>query len=252
MQTIKSLLTVAVLHLCTISLHAQIVNIEGKRIATDTVGFAGSLGINLSASKFTQSFVAANINGHLQYKTKKDLILLISDYEVVNAGGENFNNSGFLHLRYNRKLSKVIRSELFTQAQYNSVTKLDVRLLNGLGLRFKLSQYERAKFYWGVAAMYEHEQVEDEGTMNDVRLSSYLTFTLRPEKTVVFSNTTYAQPRIDNFADYRISNNSRLQFDITKQLKFVTNFSFLYDAKPPIEVPKVNYQIRNGLTYKFN
>jgi len=238
------------LHYCQSSF-SQIVNIEGKRIATDTVGFAGSLGVNLTASKFTQSFVASNLHGHLQYKTRKDLFLFIADYEVVNAGGEDFNNSGFLHLRYNRKLGKVIRAEVFTQAQYNSVTKLEVRLLNGAGLRFKLSQYERAKFYWGMAAMYEYEQVQDEGTMNDIRLSTYLTFTMKPEKTVLFSNTTYAQPRVNTFSDYRIANNSRLVFDITSKLKFVTNFSFLYDAKPPIDVPQVNYQIKNGLTYKF-
>ena len=100
--------------------NCQIVNIEKKRIATDTTGFAGKIGISMSASKYKESFVSADLNGQIQFKTKKNLYIAIVDYQVVNAGGESFNNSGFFHLRYNRKLSSVIRFEAFSQAQYNS------------------------------------------------------------------------------------------------------------------------------------
>jgi len=251
MKLIYSLVIGLLLTCLSINSTAQIVNIEGKRIATDTTGFAGKVGVALNASKYAQSYVAANLHSHLQYKTTKDFYLFIADYEVVNAGGESFNNSAFAHLRYNRKLSKVIRWEIFSQAQYNSVTKIQLRLLNGLGLRFKMSEYERAKFYWGISAMYEHEDVQDISPVDDIRLNSYLTFTLQPEETVKFINTTYAQPLAKTFSDYRISNTSKLIFDITKKLKFITDFSFLYDSKPPIDIPQVNYQIRNGLTYKF-
>ena len=97
------------------------------------------------SARFTQSFVAADINGQIQWKTNKNLYLLVGDFQIVNAGGESFNNSGFGHFRFNRKISPVIRGELFTQIQYNSVTKITRRILNGVGLRFKLSPYETAK-----------------------------------------------------------------------------------------------------------
>jgi len=142
MKLIYSLVIGLLLTCLSINSTAQIVNIEGKRIATDTTGFAGKVGVALNASKYAQSYVAANLHSHLQYKTTKDFYLFIADYEVVNAGGESFNNSAFAHLRYNRKLSKVIRWEIFSQAQYNSVTKIQLRLLNGLGLRFKMSIYD--------------------------------------------------------------------------------------------------------------
>ena len=100
--------------------------------------------------------------------------------------------------------------------------------------------------------MYEYEEVSDPEILNkNMRLSSYFTFTLRPEKTVSFTNTTYAQPRIGNFSDYRLSNSAKLIFDITTKLKFVTDFNFLYDAFPPVDIPKVNYQVKNGLVYNF-
>lgn len=238
--------------LCIPETEAQIINMENKRIATDTTGFAGKMGVSLSAARFTQSFVAADISGQIQYKTLRDLYLLVGDFQIVNAGGESFNNSGFGHLRYNRKFSDVVRGEVFTQIQYNSVTKIKSRFINGMGLRFKLSPYETAKIYWGISAMYEYEEVTDPDILNqDIRLSSYFTFTLAPVKTISLRNTTYVQPKTADFKDYRLANNTFLNFGITKNLKFTTVFSFLYDSRPPVDVPTVNYQIQNGLNYTF-
>lgn len=249
-MSLRSIITVCICVSALVVGQAQILNIENRRIVTDTAGFAGKVSTSINASKFTQSFMSFDLNGNVQYKTDKNLFLFYGSYEIIRAGGENFNNSGFVHLRYNRKLSKVVRFELFSQVQNNAVTKIKSRFLNGVGLRFKLSQYERAKFYWGVAGMYEHETVDDPREVHDdIRLSSYLTFTLMPEKTVSFRNTTYAQPRIDDFKDIRVSNSSRLLFNISKQLRFTVDLSFLYDEFPPPGVPSVNYQIKNGLQY---
>lgn len=232
---------------------AQIINMESKRIATDTTGFSGKVGVSLSASRFTQSFVSADVSGQIQWKSQRNLYLLVGDFQIVNAGGENFNNSGFGHFRYNRKFNDVIRGELFTQIQYNSVTKITKRILNGAGIRFKLSQLETAKIYWGFAVMNEYEELSDPKIINkDNRLSSYFTFTLAPVKTISLRNTTYVQPKMADFKDYRLANNTVLNFGITKNLKFTTVFSFLYDSRPPVEVPTINYQVKNGLNYKFN
>jgi len=242
----------AFLIFCGISASSQIINVESKRIATDTTGFSGKVGLSLSASKFTQSYVAGEFSSLIQWKTNKNIYLLVGDFQIVNAGGESFNNSGFGHFRFNRKLSSKIRMELFTQLQYNSVTKISARYLNGAGLRFKLSPYETAKIYWGIAAMYEYEELSDPKLINkDIRLSSYMTFTLAPVKTITFRNTTYVQPLTADFNDYRLSNSTRLNFGITDNLSFTTDFNFLYDSVPPEGVPNINYQVRNGLSYKF-
>ena len=232
--------------------YAQIVNIENKRIATDTTGLAGKVGLSLSAAQFRESFVAADVHAQLQYKRPNDLYLAIIDYQILNAGGQNFNNNAFAHLRYNRKMGPVVRLELFSQIQFNSVTKIRARVLNGLGLRLKLADTKRTKMYLGVAAMYEHEELTEPAITNeDVRLSNYLSVSLTPLETLTVVNTTYMQPLADRLSDYRLSNNSKLVFDITKKLKFVTDFSFLYDTDPPLDIPKINYQVRNGITYRI-
>ncbi len=231
---------------------AQIVNIEQKRITTDTTGIAGSVNLSLAAGRYTQSFLTTNIGGHIQYKTIKNLYLLVGNYQVFNAGGTSFNNRAFGHIRYNRTLSKIIKFELFTQIQYNSLTKIKARYLNGAGLRFKLSPYENAKFYWGLALMNEYEILENPHITNrDNRLSSYLTFSLIPQKTIRLTNTSYVQPNLADFLDFRFSNNTTLSFDITEKLKFETFFDFLYDSRPPVDISSINYQVKNGLMYKF-
>lgn len=248
----KYIVLVAFLCLILPNTDAQIINMESKRISTDTIGFSGKMGVSLSASRYTKSFVSADVNGHIQWKTDRNLYLLVGNYQIVNAGGESFNNSGFAHFRYNRKFSDVIRGEFFTQIQYNSVTKIERRVLNGIGLRLKLSPYETAKVYWGIAIMNEYEELSDPKIINkDFRLSSYLSFTLTPVETITFRNTTYVQPRLGDFKDYRLANNTVLSFGITEQLKFTTTFSFLYDSRPPESIPTINYQVKNGLSYTF-
>ena len=100
--------------------------------------------------------------------------------------------------------------------------------------------------------MYEYEELSDpEITNKDNRLSSYFTFTLAPVKTISLRNTTYAQPKMEDFKDYRLANNTVLSFGITNNLRFTTVFSFLYDSRPPLDVPTINYQVKNGLNYTF-
>lgn len=230
----------------------QILNVEGLRMVTDTVGWSGQMGLAISASKYTKSFFTFNSNGHVQLKQEKNLYLLVANMDMVNVDGASFNKTGFAHFRYNRKLSEWVKLEAFTQLQSNVLTKIGSRWLNGVGIRLKLSQYEKAKFYYGLTYMHESEKITDRTVTDQAnRVSSYFTFTLVPESIVTFSNTTYVQPLIGNIHDFRISNDINLAFKINKHLSLTTSFHYLYDSRPPTDVPATNYQVFNGLTFKF-
>ena len=146
----------------------------------------------------------------------------------------------------------MIRWEVFTQVQYNNQTKLNLRYLAGSGPRFKLTPYEEAKFYWGVAYMFEYEELTDPGVVHqDHRMSSYFSFTLKPVDNVSFVSTTYVQPLIKDFADYRLLNENVLSLAITGHLSLDIKFQVSYDAAPAEGVPNTIYTSRNGLTYSF-
>jgi hypothetical protein len=252
MKSITALLSAALVCL-SITLDAQIVNVERERIASkDSTGWFGDAGINFTTSRSTKSYLNFGFNSGIQYKSIRSIILVLTDFGLVNDGNEKFVNNGFAHLRLNTKLNSVIRWEAFTQIQYNSLTKVDLRYLAGTGPRFKLTPYERAKFYWGVAYMFEYEELLDPKVTNrDHRISSYFSFTLTPEENVKFISTTYVQPLISDFADFRLYNENLLTLAITGNLSLSIKFQVSYDAVPPEGVPNVIYTSVNGLTYEF-
>ena len=252
MKTVGTVLCILSLFLC-IQASAQIVNVERQRIAsTDTAGWYGWASIDFATAKSTVSYVSLGFNSQVEHKGANSLILLLVDYNLLQAGNKDFDNNAFAHLRFNTKLSKVIRWEAFTQIQYNNLTKVNMRYLAGTGPRFKLTPYETAKFYWGVAYMFEYEEdINPEVTHQDHRISSYFSFSLRPVDNVSFVSTTYVQPLIRDFGDYRLLNEDILSLAITGNLSFHMKFQVTYDAAPPEGVPNTIYKSVNGLTYKF-
>jgi len=233
---------------------AQIVNIERQRISTDTTGWFGHAIASFAGSKTTKSILAVSSTNLLEYKSRssKDLWLLIAELSLIKSASEKFSNAGFGHLRYNRKLGKAVRWEVFTQIQYNSLTKINKRILIGTGPRFKLTPYEEAKFYLGIAYMYEYEELLEPLVYHkDHRASSYFSFTLAPTETVSFISTLYVQPLLKDARDYRISNESSLVLGITKKLNLNATFKYAYDSRPPEGVPLNTYSFSNGLELQF-
>lgn len=248
-----SAVTVAFLLFMGVPSQAQIVNVERKRIAsTDTIGWFGDAGLTFTTSKSTVEYLSLGINTGLQHKSKNSVLLLLTDFNLVNAGNAEFVNNAFAHLRFNTKINKVIRWEFFNQVQYNNLTKMNLRYLAGTGPRFKLTPYETAKFYWGVAYMYEYEELVNPLMINrDHRVSTYFSFTLAPVENVSFISTTYVQPLLRYFSDYRLHNENVLSLAITGNLALEIKFQVSYDAAPPEGVPNTTYTSVNGLTYEF-
>ena len=118
---------------------AQVVNIEYKRIKTDTIGWAGSGGALLFINKNNDFVLSFITDIHLQYKHKKSLYLLLTDITTVQVNeDQSCINSGFQHFRYNYKIRDKFVWEAFAQAQYNEPLAIDYRVLVGTGPRFKL------------------------------------------------------------------------------------------------------------------
>lgn len=242
----------------SVSAGAQIVNIEKKRIPTDTSGWFGSVEFNFAGSKTTKSALSLFAGGTLEYKAHndKDFWLFDTRYNLVSGDQEKFSNTGYGYLLYNRKFApnSPFRFEAFSMVQYNDLTKVAARANWGAGIRIKLTPetYKHAKFYFGAAYLYEYEELtEPHDYTNEQRVSSYFTFTLTPEEDVSFISTTYVQPKITDMGDYRFSNETTLSLGITKKLVLNTTFSYNFDKVPPIGVPNSTYYFLNGLEINF-
>ena len=249
----RSLLVVLILCV-SISSSAQILNAESLRKVTDTSGFSGTTSLRFSLKRTTRDFLTVSSGIHVQYKMKPHLIIFKNHIQFQKIEGAKLENNGVSHLRYNYRFHPRIAWEVFVQAQYNKISLITFRGLLGTGPRFKLNNSDNYKFYLGTLVMYEHEELEDGVTpiQRDFRGSAYFSMSLYPTETVTFISTTYFQPALSNFSDYRISSQSSLVIDVYKNLAFLVRYNFTYDEFPAVGIPDSQYDFSTGIVYSFD
>lgn len=232
---------------------AQIVNIESQRLQSDTTGWLGSFGSNFLFQKNAVQILNINLDAHVEYKTKKSLYLFLANYNLLKGSGQTLSDNLFYHLRYNYKINKWLRWEVFTQLQQNNVTGINLRVLAGTGPRFKLSKSKEVALYAGASTMFEYEKETTVPPIyhRDIRSSNYITTTINPNPNLELVATVFYQPLYKDFGNYRILNEISARFKIIKHLSFTFGWNYLYDTHPAASTPKLNYSISNGIEYDF-
>lgn len=237
-------------------LPAQIVNIEDQRIksSNDSTKWYGHLNFGANVSKVKDNILQFNSTGQVQYRNGHNLILILLDFRSLRAGNQDFNRAGFGHLRYNRDLWDRLVWEAYGQAQYNKLLLMRLRALVGSGPRYRIlkSNDGKQRMYAGLALLFEHNQfLENIEDKNWWRMSSYLSFTLWPWDGVKLVSTTYFQPQVDDFENFRMSTECALNMPLNKRLSFSTTFRFSLDRSLPLDAPESTYAWLNGLTFRF-
>lgn len=232
---------------------SQIINVESLRRVTDTVGWSGNVRLNLHLIKNTNSIFGISNRIRIQYKTKKHLWLFVNNLDFREANSEKFVSKNSQHFRHNYKLNKQFSIESFIQSQQNEIAAIRFRGLIGSGIRYKFTTSEKYKLYLGSLIMYENEKVisDTEKNHKDWRSSSYFSMSLFPKKNISIVSTTYFQPRLNQFSDFRISSQTTLALKIIKNLSFSTTFTYQYDEFPVLGIPKELYRLTNGIVYSF-
>lgn len=237
------------------SLHsrAQIVNIEKARMQSDTTGWMGSLGTAFSLNKNTREIFGADVQLHLQYKTSNDrgLWLFLGNSGFLKAGNDRLVSDAMMHVRYNRKVNDWLRWEVFGQFQNNAITQIDSRALLGTGPRFKILSRPKFKLYAASLMMYEREKERTRPVVrhNDLRSSSYLSFTWLPRENIELISTTYFQPLVSKFSDNRILNQVVFRVKATPHFGMSMRWNYLHDRFPAGTAPRTVYSFATGLDY---
>lgn len=242
-----------VLILSSFFTQSQIVNVENLRQATDTSRWSGYVRLDVNLTKNKNRIFNISNDIRIQYKKDKQLWLFINDIDFKEANATSLVSRNSQHLRYNYQFISRIVLEAFTQHQTDKISAIKNRFLIGSGLRFKLSQSEQYKFYFGSLVMYEYEHSETAISTyhNDWRNSSYVSFSLYPKSNISIVSTTYLQPRLDLINDYRISSQTSIALKVIKNLAYTATFTYQFDKFPVLGIPKEQYKLTNGLVYSF-
>ena len=254
MRLLNSLTLILILSF-SFDVSAQVVNIETLRKPSDTTKWTGSISLDISLTRNVNDIFQITNRAYVQYNDQTNLWLIVNDLNFSKVEGFDLINRGTQHLRYNRKLNKVLTWEVFGQAQYDAISEISFRGLAGTGPRFKLNPSKKYRFYLGTLVMYEYEKATEvivDRVQEDIRGSAYLSFSLYPTDKITIISTSYYQPKFEALKDYRISSNTSILFEIFKDLAFKTTFNYFYDAFPvSTSIPKTQYELTNGLLYTF-
>lgn len=232
---------------------SQVVNIENQRIKGDTNIWTGKIKLGATYVQTSSELLNLIWNNHIQYKKDSNMVLILTDYNLSKSANESFQNAGTQHIRYNRKIKERFTLEIFTQAQYNKLLNVNFRWLTGIGPRFKILQKNESRIYFASLYMYEYEELTTPLIYHrDHRLSSYLSMTLNIAENVRFYNTTYFQPKITDFNDFRIYSQFDLVFNISKHFAFSTAYRLYYDSQPPEGIVQRTHYLTNSLIFSFN
>jgi hypothetical protein len=235
---------------------AQVTNVEGRRLKTDSLGWYRELNTGVRFVREINNVYTLQNDVRVQYKNAKNLYLGLIEYNWSGGNGKTLNHNAFLHLRYNRTLPREdVKWEAFTQIQFNEITRINARWLLGTGPRFKLVDKENYVFYLGTLYMFEilrERNLENEPVrLIENRTSSYLSFSIFPKDNISIISTTYYQPRIDDMLDFRINNITEFRVRVTRRLTMSTTYRLTLDTDPAPGVPQVNHFFDNRIGIVF-
>ena len=249
----KSLVILCIYFFATPLVYSQIVNIESARMQSDTVGWMGGAGAAVALTQNTAKIFSTDLEAYLQYKTSNDkgLWLILGNYNFLKVDGSQIISNGFSHLRYNRKVNEWLRWEIFGQYQNNGITQIDSRILIGTGPRFKLVKNKIFRLYAASLFMLEREKERTNPVIKheDLRSSSYISFTFTPTENMELISTTFFQPLFKKLSDYRILNQITFRVKATKHFSLSLKWHYIHDRFPAGTAPRTTYTFATGIDY---
>ena len=232
---------------------AQIVNVLS--MAGEGQGFSGAVNGAVDWRSGNVDSTRATADLMLSLRGDRDLVFLVTRGDLGIKSDALYLAKSFEHLRYRRAIGGRWSSEVFAQHTFDKFQKLQFRLLGGLGLRFDVVEWQGGAVAVGTAYMPElerlNEGVEDGAGTFFHRWSSYFTFSAQLGEPFVVNSVTYAQPRVDQFSDYRISHEFSFRIQVQDVVVSPFTFSLQYDSRPPQGVEELDLGIRSTLGLRF-
>lgn len=235
------------------NINAQLVNIESKRMQLDSIRFALKSDLLFKYSDNNGDFLfelGSNVTTQFKSKDHKKIFFLLGNYNLVRSNDQDLRNSWFIHLRYNQKLTELLRLEAFLQQQNNELLTITNRSLVGTGIRLKVLSNEATKMYFGNAHMYEIEKINTTGQQfYNHRNSSYLSVSHAwKQANLDLTGTVYFQPLYRAIGNHRILQQYKAELPINKVVSLSALFNYFYSSFSPNADKDRSSNLSVGLT----
>ncbi len=172
------------------------------------------------------------------------------------ASGVKNTNKLYSHLRYLENIrGNKLAYELFFQMQEDEFKSIRDRTLGGGGLRAKLLRPKDGwgGLFFGLGAFFEYIGYSTgiDPAERNLRLSTYLAYTLNFPEVNKFVLSGYYQPKVDNTNDYIIALTSQLEVHVYKKLYLGFTINYTRDSAPAIGIKTDDFSQQTLFKYKF-
>ncbi len=234
--------------------HATIVNVLTPTVGVLEDGVHGSVKAGVSLLEGNEKRVGFDLAAGLTYKRRKHLVALRASSDVARAFGDTVSQKAFANLRHRWLFADPVSALGFVQVDHNRFRGLLVRNLVGGGVDIRVWRNDWTEAHLGLSIMGEYQDHgdgfidEDRGLHG--RMSDYFTVAVKSE-TVVLASTTFIQPRLDDWSNWRLLEELSFTVDISKLLDWNVLFRVERDNRPPTGVEPVDLSLKSGLVLGF-
>lgn len=239
---------------------------------------AGIVNVQSALATDADEGVSGAVTGSADWRTGNVDLLMLSAAPVVRyrsgahmligIGKVDFGKTGeplttfikrtFAHVRYRYRVNPRLVGEVFAQHSLDEFVRLSTRALFGVGPKFDLVNGKKYDLDLGVAYMLEYERLSVEPGLSDSgdddlanRASSYLSLRIEIDDRLELVDTAYVQPRLTDFADVRLLNETTFSVKINDRLSFATSFVIAHDRAPPETVEETDTALKSSVTVSF-
>jgi hypothetical protein len=237
------------------SLNAQLLNVERIRTIADTTGWHGDLGFDLTLNRYQDHVLRLGNQANTSYYSRLHNYVFLTNLEIINVDGASLVSSGYGHVRAVFLREKTFSPEVFLQYQYNNNLGLRGRSLTGAGLRYTFISRDGFTGRISSALMYEIEKWRLSGDQSIehkfVKSTNNISMRGRLSDTATLLVIGYYQARPDLFFLPRATLENQLNIRMSRWVTFSVSFVMTHDANPVIDIPKLTYELKNGLLISF-
>ena len=189
--------------------------------------------------------------------TKNNFLIIKANYNKGFKDNKDFIDNYFGHVRLTSMLTKRFGLEIFSQAEGDSFRALQLRQLNGGGIRLEVVREKMFNVNLGLGIMSDYEKIKSRNFSSSLivaRYTSYLSFIKNFEKSknkIVLMS--YIQPRATNASDLRVTIEFMIRLKISNDFNvYIDNsVNYRYDSKPPEEIKSNDFSTKSVLTYEW-
>jgi len=227
-----------------------------------------SLNTSFALKKGNSEQLSTNNTARIDFKYNPYYSFLVGNFTWSKTSDVLDTSKAFSYLCLGRNFFvKWFSIENFEQIQYDKFLNLNFRGLVGITFRFRLinlrNKLQSLKLFLVPGFMIEREVLDkskillsEQEISDKIRFTTYLSFFYSVNPQLSISSTTYFQPAIEDFYDFRILSNSKLLIKIIKHLSFSFSIDFRYDNQPPNlkdkeKMKKYDLGILNGFEITF-